>query len=64
MFIKQHWNDYSYYFDLERERERHTVERVGQDKDDLLDHWEKVLLEGIFLILCAITPILCKIEFK
>lgn len=48
----------------ERERERHTVERVGQDKDDLLDHWEKVLLEGIFLILCAITPILCKIEFK
>lgn len=33
MFIKQHRIDYSNYFDLEREK--HTVEREGQGKEDL-----------------------------
>lgn len=34
MFIKQHWNDYSYGLDLERET-------VRQRKEDLLDHYKE-----------------------
>lgn len=36
MFIKQHWNDYCNYFDLERKRG--GIERVGQREDDFSDH--------------------------
>lgn len=40
MFIKQHRDDYSYYFDLEKE-EKHTVGRAGKRRGDCLNDSKK-----------------------